>query len=195
MREIKQYAWGRGSWLLLSALFLIGCGGGGEGNTGETPGEGPVPLTPRVQELVNQGNAAHRAADYQAALGYFTDALAEQPDHPVPQFGAVMAAMAVGDQAMVDSLSAKIQETSPELLGMLNAQGRMGAGMPGGAPHAGMGGGAGNPHAGVAMPGGAPVPPSESGMKAMEGLPEGHPTLYDVGPADSLPPDTTGVRR
>ena len=62
---------------------------------------------------------------------------------------------------------------------MLNPDGSMGGGMPA------------NPHAG-GMPGG--MPPVPEGMDPMEGLPEGHPDLYEVEPADTTAPDTSGVR-
>lgn len=137
----------------------------------------------QAQALVNQGNEAQRAGSFQEAMGYYEEAMALAPDHPVPQFGALMAAMAMGDEALTDSLSAILQETSPELLTMLNPDGSMGGGMPA------------NPHA-QGMPGGMPggMPPVPEGMTPMEGLPDGHPALYEVEAADTTAPDTTGIR-
>ncbi|MGW8266824.1 MAG: hypothetical protein ACWGSQ_10670 [Longimicrobiales bacterium] len=135
------------------------------------------PMSAPVQEFVDQGNEAQRAGDYEAALGFYREAMELASDHPVPQFGALMAAMAMGEEALVDSLTRKLEVTSPELLAMLNPDGSMGGGMPQ------------NPHAG-GMPGMAP-PQGAPGQ--VEGLPAGHPVLYDVTP-DSVRPDTSGTR-
>jgi hypothetical protein len=134
-------------------------------------------MSPEVQDLVNQGNEAQRTGSYEEALGFYSEALQLAPEHPVPQFGALMAAMALGDETMVDSLSERLQETAPELLSMLNPDGSMGGGVP---P---------NPHAG-GMPGGAP--PTPEGMTPVPSLPQGHPTLYEVEPADTARADTAG---
>jgi len=134
-------------------------------------------MSAEVQDLVNQGNEAQRAGEYQVALGFYRQGMELAPDHPVPQFGALMAAMALGETALADTLSRKLETTSPELLAMLNPDGSMGGGMP---P---------NPH-GAGMPGMNP-PPETSGQ--VEGLPPGHPALYEVV-SDSTPPDTTGTR-
>jgi hypothetical protein len=134
-------------------------------------------MSAEVQELVNQGNEAQRAGDYAAALGFYREAMELAADHPVPQFGALMAAMALGERALVDSLTLKLEATSPELLAMLSPDGSMGGGMPA-APHAG------------GMPG---MPPPEGAPGQIEGLPAGHPVLYEVTP-DTVRPDTSGIR-
>lgn len=158
--------------------MLTGCGGGdgaGEGGEGGIPAAAQE-MSPPVQEFVDQGNAAQRAGDYAAALGFYREAMELASDHPVPQFGALMAAMAIGDQALVDSLTRKLEVTSPELLAMLNPDGSMGGGMP---P---------NPHAG----GMSGMVPPQGAPGQVEGLPAGHPALYEVTP-DSVPPDTSGT--
>jgi hypothetical protein len=129
-------------------------------------------MSPEVQNLVNQGNEAQRAGEYEAALGFYRQAMEIAADHPVPQFGALMAAMALGEDALADSLAERLAVSAPDLLAMLNPDGSMG-GMPQ------------NPHAG-GMPGMTP-PPGTSGE--VQGLPPGHPTLYEVTP-DSARPDT-----
>lgn len=133
-------------------------------------------MSAEVQELVNEGNEAQRAGDFEGAMAAYDAAMALDPDHPVPQFGALMVALATGDEVLTDSLSRRLQESAPELLAMLNPDGTMGAGMPG------------NPHEG-GMPGGAT--PAPEGMTPISGLPQGHPTLFEVGPADTTQPDTT----
>jgi hypothetical protein len=175
---------------LLTALALMGLVMGGCGNDEAPPAEGPdqggMPaaaalMSAEVQDLVNQGNEAQRDGNFEEAMDHYRSAMERDPEHPVPQFGALMAAMALGDEALVDTLSQQLQQSAPELLAMLNPDGSMGGGMPA------------NPHAG-GMPGGMPggTPQAPEGMTPMSGLPQGHPTLYEVGPADTTKPDTTG---
>lgn len=183
---MKGFSSTRGGTMWIVALTLLpltGCGGqGGE----STPGDQEVmpgaaqPMSTEVQSLVNQGNDAQRSGDYEAALDFYKGGMELAPDHPVPQFGALMAAMALGEEALADSLSQKLAVTSPDLLAMLNPDGSMGGGMPA------------NPHAG-GMPGATPgmmPPPGTSGE--VEGLPPGHPALFEVTP-DTVRPDTTGA--
>lgn len=134
-------------------------------------------MSPEVQDLVDRGNEAQRAGSYEEALGFYSAAVELAPEHPVPQFGALMAAIALGDEAMVDSLSERLQNTAPELLSMLNPDGSMGGGTPSDLHTQGMSGGR---------------PPTPERMTPMPGLPQGHPTLYEVGPTDTAPPDTVG---
>lgn len=169
--------------LALTLLLLAGCGGGEGDSVPEGREEIPAaaqPMSAEVQGFVNQGNDAQRAGEYEVALGFYRQGMALAPDHPVPQFGALMAAMALGEEALADSLVRRLEVTSPELLAMLNPDGSMGGGMPT------------NPHAGGtpgAMPG-MPPPPGTSGQG--EGLPPGHPVLFEVTP-DTVQPDTAGL--
>ncbi len=170
--------------LILGLAVLAGCGSEG-GESGETTSEpmppAAQPMAPEVQDFVNQGNEAQRAGEYDAALDFYRQAMARDPEHPVPQFGALMAAMATGNEALADSLTQKLEATSPELLAMLRPDGSMGGGAPTN-PH-----GAGMPEA---MPGTGQPPTAEG---EVEGLPPGHPVLYEVTP-DTTQPDTAGVR-
>ena len=119
------------AWVVLGVLPLMGCGG-----EEAPPAEGVQavsnPLSPDAQLLVEQGNTAQRDGRYADALDLFSQALEIHPDHPVPQFGSLMAAMAVGDTAMVRDMREKLATTGPELLDMLGPGGAMGAPMPGG---------------------------------------------------------------
>jgi hypothetical protein len=111
------------------------------------------PMSPEVQELVNLGNEAQRARNYEEALSLYQQAMEIDAEHPVPQFGALMAAMATGNEELTDELTQRLQETSPELLAMLNPSGTMGGAMPA------------NPHAGVEMgPGDTTQPDSAGGQ-------------------------------
>lgn len=118
---------------VLGALPLVGCGGNQEdalpvGGMQEVSN----PLSQDAQLLVDQGNAAQRDGRYSDALGLFGRALEIHPDHPVPQFGTLMAAMAAGDTALVMDMREKLAVTGPELLEMLGPGGAMGAPIPGG---------------------------------------------------------------
>ena len=167
--------------LAFALLAVAGCRSGADGNDGAAMTGAAQPMSPEVQGFVNQGNDAQRSGDYEAALGFYRQAMELASDHPVPQFGALMAALAMGNQALADSLTEKLKVTSPDLLAMLNPDGSMGGGMPA------------NPHAGV-MPGGTPqMPPPQGTSGQVEGLPAGHPTLYEVTP-DTVPPDTAAGR-
>lgn len=129
-------------------------------------------MSATVQELVDQGNDAQREGRYEEALGFYRQAMAEDPEHPVPQFGALMVALATGQSALADTLSGKLTQTAPELLAMLNTDGSMG----------------GDPHSG-GMPGAPAL--DESALSG--GMPSGHPSVQTV-PPDTLRPDTSGIR-
>lgn len=111
-------------------LLLGACGsndGKGEAQRGEAAlSPGAQPLPEGVQALVNQGNEAHRGGRYPEALAFYREAMAGAPGHPVPQFGALMAALALGDSALADSLQVQLKTTAPELLDMLHPGGSMG---------------------------------------------------------------------
>lgn len=112
----------------LAALAFCGCGGESEagGSNSEGSGSSVGTLSAEVQAWVDQGNIAQREGRYADALGIFRKAMDGQPGHAVPQFGALLAAMALGETALVDSLRAQLELTGPELLSMLNLGGAMG---------------------------------------------------------------------
>jgi hypothetical protein len=187
IRILKGFSSTRGTTIWIVALGLLplaACNGQGDGSSqGDQEGmpAAAQPMSAEVQSFVSQGNDAQRSGEYEAALGFYRSGMELAPEHPVPQFGALMAAMALGEEALADSLSQRLAVTSPELLAMLNPDGSMGGAMPA------------NPHAG-GMPGGMPdmAPPAGTSGE-VEGLPPGHPVLYEVTP-DTVRPDTTGVR-
>ena len=166
---------------MLGVLGLTGCGGSQDSAPSAENQEAIPPaaavMSAEVQAFVDQGNEAQREGNFEAAMSAYRAAMELDPQHPVPQFGALMVAMATGDEALTDSLSQLLQASSPELMAMLNPDGSMGAGMPA------------NPH-GSGMPGG--MPPVPEGMTPMGGLPQGHPDLYEVTPTDTIQPDTVG---
>ena len=144
-----------GAALLACGLALNACtsgagnGGAGASEAGDTSA-GLLP--PPVQESVNSGNQAYRSGNYEAALSHFREALEEAPDHPVPLFGVHLAATALGDSALADSIAAILRVEAPWLLEMTEHQ--EGGAVP--VPHAGMGMST-DPHAGMIM---TPIPDS-----------------------------------
>jgi hypothetical protein len=137
---------------------MAGCGADNEevapAQGGQTSAQ---PLSDQAQLLVDQGNNAQRAGRYSDALSHFSQAMEIHPDHAVPQFGSLMAAMAMGDTALVSSLRKKLEITGPELLEMLGP----GAGMGGTVPD---------------MPDGGQLPENA--------MPPGHPSIQDL-PTDT----------
>jgi hypothetical protein len=129
--------------LLLIALSLAACGGsGGNQEDGGGAGESPAaqPLSAEAQDFLDRGNVAQREGRYADALALYRRAMELEPGHPVPQFGTYMAAIATGDSALADSVRAKLEVSSPDLLEMLHpgggGMGGMTPGMPPGAdPH------------------------------------------------------------
>jgi tetratricopeptide (TPR) repeat protein len=117
--------------LVAGVLVLAGCGNGGANRDqeGAGPAPGAEPLSDEAQEFLDRGNMAQRDGRYGDALAFYRQAMELAPEHAVPQFGGLMAAMALGDSALADSLRAKLQESSPELLEMLHPGGGMGGGM------------------------------------------------------------------
>jgi hypothetical protein len=169
-RVLNRYLSRSRGWIVLGILTIMvstvaACGDGDDGppEDNESPSApGAQPLTDEAQALVNQGNMALRDDRYQEALTHFQQAMELHPDHPVPQFGGLMAAMALGDSTLTASLREKLTVTGPELLDMLGPEGTMGGGMPG-AGH---------------MPTGD-MPPT--------GMPPGHPQIQ-VEPDDTVGP-------
>jgi tetratricopeptide (TPR) repeat protein len=117
-------------------LALPACSGdAGDSSPAQGGQAGAQVLSDEAQALVAQGNEAQRSGRYQEALEDFSKALEMYPNHPVPQFGTLMAATAVGDTALARSMREKLEETGPELLEMLGPGGAMGQGgahVPGG---------------------------------------------------------------
>jgi hypothetical protein len=162
---LKRFRFSARGWVVFgvfAVLPTVGCGGNGEEGLPAQEGQAASqPLSDQAQLLVSQGNAAQREGQYTEALDFFSQALDMHPDHPVPQFGSLMAAMAVGDTALAQSLRKKLEVTGPELLGMLGPEGGMGDMAP-------------------ATPGASHMPEGA--------MPQGHPTL-ETEPEDTLRPE------
>lgn len=136
------------AWAALLAFPVFGCGGEvGEDTPTLEEQAGAQTLSEEAQLLVDQGNSALREERFEDALALFGQVLTIHPDHPVPQFGELMAATAVGDTALAIAMREKLAITGPELLEMFGPEG------------AGMGGAVSSGH----MPTG--------------GMPPGHPAV------------------
>ena len=125
-----------GRWVLVGALAglpLLACGGqSGDAPSNQQGQAAPSqPLSAEAQALVTQGNEAQREGRYAEARDLFGKAMEIHPNHPVPQFGSLLAAMALGDTAMVASLREKLAVTGPDLLAMVSPGGGMGSMAPG----------------------------------------------------------------
>lgn len=136
--ETRASRWLKMGTLATVLLTLSACGG--DSAPAEGGQAGAQLLSDEAQALVAQGNEAQRSGRYEEALEDFSKALELHPNHPVPQFGTLMAAAAVGDTALARSMREKLEETGPELLEMLGPAGAMGQGGAGGvhAPAGGM---------------------------------------------------------
>lgn len=158
------------SILVSGLLLIVGCSGGEDmpGNSGQAePPTAAPPMSAEAQELVDQGNAAQRDGDFQAALALYREGMALVPGHPVPQFGGLMAALALGETTLADSLRSLLEVTAPELVAMLGQGNAMGGG---------------------------PASPPPGAAGAMGGaLPPGHPAVT-APPVDTAQADTVGIR-
>ena len=171
---------GRGiAALSLSTLVLTGCGGQEDAPVQDLP-PAAQPMAEEVQRLVDLGNTAQREGRYDEALETYKEAMKLAPDHPVPQFGGLMAAMAVGDASFADSLRALLEVSAPDLVAMLGPGNAMGGdqSMPA------------NPHGG--SEGAMPTAPSMGGSAA-GALPPDHPS-QTTAQGDTTRPDTSGNR-
>jgi tetratricopeptide (TPR) repeat protein len=129
--KIRTSMNGVSALLLVGSLALAACEGRGGDGPGAEPGASPAaqPLSEEAHEFLDRGNDAQREGRYADALALYRQAMELAPDHPVPQFGVYMAATALGDSALADSLRATLEVSSPDLLEMMHPGGGMGGGM------------------------------------------------------------------
>jgi hypothetical protein len=104
------------SYFIVLALTLSACGGE-EGIRTTIGGEEQVSggLPAELQASIDEGNAAFRARDFDAALEHYRAATVRAPDEPTGWFGIVMAADALGNAVLADSARARIGQIAPEL--------------------------------------------------------------------------------
>jgi hypothetical protein len=116
--------------LLLGAVAIVGAGAAWAGYAGRpstpaapaaattpaalaAPQGAPVSdIPPDAQALLDGGNAAFRAGQYEAALGHYRAAAARLPRHAAPWIGIHMAAQKLGKTALADSALVAVNERS-----------------------------------------------------------------------------------
>lgn len=76
---------------------------------------GAAQLQPLTQALLDSGNAAFRAQDFDAALRHYANARARQPEHAAPWFGTYMVAQATKNSALADSALRMVRQRAPEM--------------------------------------------------------------------------------
>jgi hypothetical protein len=115
------------------------------------------PLPPAAMGLLEAGNNAYRAKQFDVAIAKYREAAAAAPKHAAPWFGVFMAASASGNTALADSASARVQMLSADTSALTaHTDAASGAALP-----------PGHPTAGAKLPPGHPDPKAQ--------LPPGHP--------------------
>jgi Flp pilus assembly protein TadD len=125
--------------LIAVGLLAAGCNDGSQSEARMTIGDsdpGASRLAAEVREPIDNGNAAYRAKDYEAALAHYRLAAERAPEEPTTWFGVAMAAEALGEQAVADSARVRIEQLAPELNVVGHTEATAG-GHPGGAMPAG----------------------------------------------------------
>lgn len=104
--------------LLVLALGAAACGGQPAAErvtVGEPAAQPASRLSPELQEPIDNGNAAYRARDYEAALRHYQAATLAAPEEATGWFGVAMAAEALGDAETAGAARAEIARLAPDL--------------------------------------------------------------------------------
>lgn len=107
--------------VVLAALLSAACSPGqppGDQRTGDMTAESirqaRANWSAELSALIDSGNAAYSAQDYEAASSLYRRAAALEPDVTAAWFGIYMAEHARGNIAAADSAMARAQQLSPE---------------------------------------------------------------------------------
>ena len=84
------------------------------------PAAESAPLTADQRTLLDAGNAAFRAGQYEAALGHYRAVSRAAPDNAAGYYGIAMAARKLGDVALADSATRMMREHSAAWDAMLS---------------------------------------------------------------------------
>jgi tetratricopeptide (TPR) repeat protein len=105
--------------LLAAALVGAACQDQSEAanrvTLGEPQGEYGGGLPAELQAHIDDGNAAYRARDYEAALVHYQAAAEKDPSQPTAWFGVAMAASALGDEERAEQARQRVQQLDPDL--------------------------------------------------------------------------------
>ena len=80
----------------------------------EAPAAGGVPLPDAAKDLLDAGNFAYRAKQFDVAIAKYREAAAAAPKHAAPWFGVYMAATAMNNSALADSANERVQALSAD---------------------------------------------------------------------------------
>jgi tetratricopeptide (TPR) repeat protein len=124
----------------LAVALLSACGPAqppGDQRTGDMTADGiqqaRANWSAELSALIDSGNAAYSAQDYESAASLYRRAAALEPDVTAAWFGIYMAEHARGNILAADSAMARAQQLSPEA-SIIHAT-PADTGPPGGAPH------------------------------------------------------------
>ena len=109
----------RAACLLTLGMVLGGCPSEeneAEATTDTSAVSAAAPMPAAVQAQVDSGNLAYRADDFESALTHFRSALGDAPDRPAPLYGVYLAATALGDSVLADSVATVLRDEAPWLL-------------------------------------------------------------------------------
>jgi len=124
----------------------------------QTGGAGPA-LPPAAMDLLNAGNDAYRAKQFDIAIAKYREAATAAPKHAAPWFGIFMAASATNNSLLADSASARVQALSADTSALTaHTDAASGAALPPGHPAAGEKLPQGHPDTKAQLPAGHPAP-------------------------------------
>jgi len=118
-------------------------------------GAAGVPLPQAAKDLLEAGNSAYRAKQFDVAIARYREAAVAAPKHAAPWFGVYMAATATKNAALADSANERVQALSADTSAL-------------------------TAHADAAA-GPGPLPPGHPGSTSK--LPAGHPSTETQLPA------------
>jgi tetratricopeptide (TPR) repeat protein len=106
--------------VIILAAAVTACGGQARDDqltgdmTAESIQQARATWSAELSALIDSGNAAYSAQDYEAASSLYRRAAALEPDVTATWFGIYMAEHARGNIAAADSAMARAQQLSPE---------------------------------------------------------------------------------
>ena len=156
------------SFVVAACVTMVACGASDDAAkvplgaqapaASEAPAAPGVPLSEAAKDLLDAGNNAYRAKQFDVAIAKYREAAVAAPKHAAPWFGVYMAANAMKNTALADSANERVEALSADT-SALNAHADA-ASIPGALPP-------GHPNTGAKLPPGHPSTETQ--------LPPGHP--------------------
>lgn len=72
-------------------------------------------LAPESEALLDSGNAAFRARDFDGALAFYARAAQASPTHAAPWFGTYMVGKATNNEPLADSALREVRARAPDM--------------------------------------------------------------------------------